>query len=791
MPESELDREVHERLREAWEDEYQGNLRSAFFPTVAAHEKCFNSKNEFGLFAKILAIYNSSGVGKSRLVDKLGEETLVISFTFRLAGEIGFPPGDDEITDRLLHHGKNKLPYVTAILFLSAIFQIVKERWEAHEANSPAAEAEANAYDRIADIPFIKNNLILPCKALSDALSIITTKEEPVPIFLSFDGITNLITETKTRYGGGETDQCQLELFLWLRRILRLLREFPVWSLFISTDSSLNRIDREYGESRVPAPFISFPFDMELDRRCTEDAHIDLQESLRGFTSMQHMTATGRPLWHAFRRSSYTHFVSLAEQKLISSDSYTPSNDNQVLAVLSNRICLEFRLTNGNRVASLPFAMPGGMSSFLRTSVQSHLRVILETDSKHSLIRTHVPSEPIVAEAAASLLNKRATARLDHRGPEDGSTADSNWIDAVEVLGWWLMSKALIEKGKSGVTASMLLLVYTRDLLLSERNADEFKYSQPFLVADFLRKLLQPQDAEDVLISLSNSTKGDSVNFESTYHTTYMNFTHFTSTTSVLEPSSILDLVHGLLQHHAALQLHDDYWDLLIPMYCGNPDEEFNRKHLGVMLVQVNDQKQKLGHKVPASVYQRIFKSVGLQVCTVILELGSEKSGTKQLSSFDSSHYSFAFFGYRDTYGCMEGSFGTNFGNVLRASTSPQYKEYERDVANRLVNFQYHTFERRFKQHGKRFLEEGDASGSVPALNSNEGLAGTYVENQMVEYRISQPRDSQPEESNIPSVKRKNSQIAVDEHELSDVGLHSCRAIVMKKAKVNGVWSGN
>lgn len=47
---------------------------------------------------RAVSIVQSSGTGKSRLVDEISKSFLGISFALRLDGETGYPPGDHEIT---------------------------------------------------------------------------------------------------------------------------------------------------------------------------------------------------------------------------------------------------------------------------------------------------------------------------------------------------------------------------------------------------------------------------------------------------------------------------------------------------------------------------------------------------------------------------------------------------------------------------------------------------------------------------------------------------------------------
>lgn len=61
----------------------------------------FKAYLPYNYFAKTLSIIQSSGTGKSRLVDELSKELFTVSFTLRPVGETGYPPSDPEITEFL------------------------------------------------------------------------------------------------------------------------------------------------------------------------------------------------------------------------------------------------------------------------------------------------------------------------------------------------------------------------------------------------------------------------------------------------------------------------------------------------------------------------------------------------------------------------------------------------------------------------------------------------------------------------------------------------------------------
>lgn len=62
-------------------------------------------QNEFPVttyYSKTIPIIQSSGTGKSRLLDEISKELLTIPFVLRYRGSYGYPPGDTEVTEFLV-----------------------------------------------------------------------------------------------------------------------------------------------------------------------------------------------------------------------------------------------------------------------------------------------------------------------------------------------------------------------------------------------------------------------------------------------------------------------------------------------------------------------------------------------------------------------------------------------------------------------------------------------------------------------------------------------------------------
>jgi len=92
-------------------------------------------------------------------------------------------------------------------------------------------------------------------------------------------------------------------------------------------------------------------------------------------------------------------------------------------------------------------------------------------------------------------------------------------------------------------------------------------------------------------------------------HEARMNFTHFVPAHEALTAEVIPELCHDLLRRSAAMQLSSsqETYDLLIPVYYGTEDEQFNPSNCGVILVQVKNKKDAT---TPREIFEEDFINV-------------------------------------------------------------------------------------------------------------------------------------------------------------------------------------
>jgi hypothetical protein len=90
--------ETQNKLYDHWHDTYGGSSLEGLRMTIQNCEEEWGSEYA-RCYSKSINIFQSSGMGKSRLADELGKSNLEFSFVFRKPWDSGYPPGDPEITN--------------------------------------------------------------------------------------------------------------------------------------------------------------------------------------------------------------------------------------------------------------------------------------------------------------------------------------------------------------------------------------------------------------------------------------------------------------------------------------------------------------------------------------------------------------------------------------------------------------------------------------------------------------------------------------------------------------------
>ncbi|KZT00635.1 uncharacterized protein LAESUDRAFT_732138 [Laetiporus sulphureus 93-53] len=190
------------------------------------------------------------------------------------------------------------------------------------------------------------------------------------------------------------------------------------------------------------------------------------------------LATLGRPYWYSLRNTP--EVVRAAIKKLIYNDAFDPANPDHVFAIFANRIVLELSNTShSSRIAI--------------NAVRSHMRLL--TDVHDAFIITEAPSEPMLAVAAAQILNENS----------------QNYAKALDTLMRRLIIDGVVtDRGRQGELSIRLLLTLARDKAtlpdggkFVDSTEPTRRAVRPVKLSDFLKTLL----GKDLGIKIQNTTE--------------------------------------------------------------------------------------------------------------------------------------------------------------------------------------------------------------------------------------------------------------------------------------------
>ncbi|KAG6856553.1 hypothetical protein H0H87_003235 [Tephrocybe sp. NHM501043] len=403
-------------------------------------------------YGNFCTIVQSSGMGKSRVVDEIGRKYLVISMNLRGEGTRGFPPPDNSLREFLTLDAMRKTAmfYKT---FLCALFRetlkylkrfvgketptyteiasVFRQRTMDHKSfkTAPGREAYFTRVIETAEQLERQNETLEPLdelQLLSDFLLDKQAPKEPMPaVFLAFDECHTLAA----------TELCTgRSLYTELLSVLSKLREGSLFTLLLSTtgkisdytppptyDLSGRIVARTY---HVIPPFTDLGFDQMVDSKVNDNLTIHDVSQIRFWAKL------GRPMFGSrfrFHRNCEIEILAFAIMKLLGG-STTVFGDDQQFACLSRRLPVDFD------TSQLAYHQA-------QKQVEGHLRVCLQVDPVVEGMVTVAPSEPLVSEAAARLMRDKSYVRLLAR----------------------ILFSSRVNKGDCGEYIGMMLAIEARD----------------------------------------------------------------------------------------------------------------------------------------------------------------------------------------------------------------------------------------------------------------------------------------------------------------------------------------
>ncbi|KZT00171.1 uncharacterized protein LAESUDRAFT_709256 [Laetiporus sulphureus 93-53] len=345
-----------------------------------------------------------------------------------------------------------------------------------------------------------------------------------------------------------------------LQRIIKAADEctFPhdieFWYMLLDTNSSVYELASSGPDAssfRLASALKPLPVWCYVDFDQMHDEFTNAEDALL----ISFLAALGRPYWYTLRYSP--DLVRAAIKKLIYNDKFDPTNREHVFAVFANRIVLELNHTmESSRIAI--------------NAVRSHMRLLIGVHD--TFITTAAPSEPMLAVAAAEVLNLN---------PQTYARALDTLMRRL------IMDGVVTDRGRQGELCTRLLLTLARDkatLPKGGKFVDSTRRAvRPLRLSDFLKTLL----GDDLGVKHQETTANPK-DFVKDADKLWINFTHWVQTSEELSVITRKWLAE-LWKRGAGVQCThiQALFDSLFVTYSGDLNEPFDESLLGYVIVQI------------------------------------------------------------------------------------------------------------------------------------------------------------------------------------------------------------
>ncbi|KAF8323466.1 uncharacterized protein EI90DRAFT_3292349 [Cantharellus anzutake] len=666
------------------------------------------------VYNRTISIVQSSGCGKSRLVDKASEERFAFPMNIREALPEGlktYPPAD--INDLVGYFEPNPLDtnavlYAQYAAFLMEMFKeaetIVRswqlsshaeiaKKWHDYLAEDQTLEATGpnrqafyrsvvksakNVAASTSDFEILKAPLQESIRRLKQTLYppqrvVLRNGQKTTKRCAFFIYIDEAHTLTKDPKGSGRDRSA----YHALGHVLRWVRSQPFFTLFLSTNSKLRSLaptpslhpsTRDWGFTTLFAPYTELPFDIFSHGICSQLDEGQVPVTLDRMCSVEEMARFGRPLWY----SQYRHKVDENDNIFVfamgklnpkQGAQKEPKDVHATLAALDIRIQLSFDVSR--EVAR----------SRVSTLVESYMRVVYAVPEHREFMHSGYPSEPVLAEVAARLLNL------------DDSSGASTAHPPIAYRGPTILNDAygdeLLARGERGEAVGRLLVTIAHDRVLMRDPApfeDEAVFHVPIKVVDFLKSLFNGRYHKAILGALPVATRDGADTLQIAYKDAYISFSHFAQAGD----SKVVQIKYlsKLLLRGAAFncQAQQRSVDLIIPVFFGNPERDSihplntsvlqiqikNRRHVPAGDVYVNPTISDPNREKPVL---SLFLELGASESSVYVETRNHPETRSGVAFPEANHYLLVAKGCSSsTYSAIPPGYDEKYADLLRSS---------------------------------------------------------------------------------------------------------------------------
>ncbi|CAE6478689.1 unnamed protein product [Rhizoctonia solani] len=589
-----------------FQQKYRGNTAKLFIQTLNKERQMRLLKTAAQApYNWTISIVQSSGMGKSRMVEEAGNSVFTIPLNLcedMKQGKKPYPPPDRNMRQFFLEcQGKTNLQQqIEYAVFLGVLFtrvsKLVKAQFpELTKEKLPCAWADylkegqtvtevgsnrrtlyeaviQDVKDKIArrkpqKLEDVEGSLERSCEHL---LELIGTNEsgDNNACFVYFDEAHSLIQTVQH-----SDDEHKRNSLHNLGTVVSRLIDYGIFFIFLSTNSRVKGFappatyhPSEWvavGSKLVP-PFTELPFDVYDEMILKRLESLTLTEA----SSIDVMVSFGRPLWYAdLQANTAGEIFHCAMNKLRGNGVDERINDG-LLAALGVRVGISFDETNSYLVQS--------------RLVESHLRVVYSIDQDQMYIHTGSPSEPVVAEAAGRCLSTQELGGVMLAGPRLLSDA---------------LAQGFLARGERVELAGRLLVTAAHDIALErvygELNPTRIKayYHRPIPVLEFLCALFAQRHHYTIMGAACVTREPGIDRLAAAFSGSYVFFSHFARA----EDSTMLSsfglataLVRGM-----ALQAKEGHEciDAVIPIHMASLDIPISPQTTSAINLQFKNRK--------------------------------------------------------------------------------------------------------------------------------------------------------------------------------------------------------
>ncbi|KEP50058.1 putative G2/mitotic-specific cyclin cdc13 [Rhizoctonia solani 123E] len=670
-------------LMEAFAQPYEGDLPALFKECLDEYaESATGVEASKRAYNRSIPVIQSSGMGKSRLVEEMGKLVFTIPVNLRESqpsSVASYPPADDELREYFNDYKKksDELVQVTYAILLTVLFDLVtplaqeigkrhteiegakqwaeylKEGQTAEEVgprrNMLYAALVAKAKERLAKVK-TEDRMVESDEKVKQTIQVLTGSEKVATYFsglyrscLRFceavvpkgqeqNGNVCLIyfdeAHALTTPHSNPGPLCRMSPYHNLGRVLEVICASPVFFIFLSTSPNLRQFPRTpyhhpsliYTPGcRVFPPFTELPFDVFAERAFMDLALAYEPVSLDNVCTTNIMSHFGRPMWFVH------HQLWKDQERKRGPGEPLPQGRRvgDVITLAVDKIGAHGApaKSTASNLASIGVRVGLTFDSKTRSSRLMEAKLV----ESHMRIIYAIPQHGEYMQTGSPsepLLAEAAARRLERcRGGivEAGPTI---LADSCE--------DGFLARGERGELCGRLLVTIAHDLAvqkLFKHHSFEPKYHRPIPVLDFLLALFaQPHhnlilDAAPIHFNTFSHGPSKPRTLKEAFSNAYVSFSHFeiAQDSKVLEASQLsYSLIRG-----CAIQAKNNQVsiDAVIPIHMGSITDPITTGTTSAINLRFQNRKDVQSCSVDRSI---TVPNVLQPVISIVFELGEE-----------------------------------------------------------------------------------------------------------------------------------------------------------------------